>query len=338
VEGLPSMGDHHTNGPVMGPDGWLYFAIGTFTNSGVVGVDNFQFGWLRRYPDLHDIPCSDVTLAGANYSTANPLQPDSGERIVTGAYVSFGTRTERGQVIKGEIPCSGAVFRMRPEGGPLELVAWGFRNPFGLAFAPDGRLFLTENQFDERGSRPIFGAGDLLWEVNPDTWYGWPDYHGPYAVGEGQRYQPPGKDRPRPLLVQYPNEPPEPAVVLGVHASANGFDFSRNPTFGHVGQAFVAELGDEAPTTGKVLAPVGFKVVRVDLQKGVIHDFAVNKGKTNGPASRLGTGGLERPVAARFDPSGTALYVVDFGVLLQSEAGAMPQEATGVLWRITHGQ
>src|SRR3546814_2486252 len=47
LEGLPSEGDHHTNGPAIGPDGWLYFGQGTATNSGVVGPDNYEFGWLR---------------------------------------------------------------------------------------------------------------------------------------------------------------------------------------------------------------------------------------------------------------------------------------------------
>jgi glucose/arabinose dehydrogenase len=50
VEGLPSMGDHHTNRPVVGPDGYLYFGVGTATNSGVVGYDNAKFGWLKRHP------------------------------------------------------------------------------------------------------------------------------------------------------------------------------------------------------------------------------------------------------------------------------------------------
>jgi len=66
----------------------------------------------------------------------------------------------------------------------------------------------------------------------------------------------------------------------------------------------------------------------------VIEDFAVNRGKTNGPASRLGTGGLERPVAVRFDPAGTSLYVVDFGVMTMG-ASPQPRTGTGVLWRIT---
>ena len=56
IAGLPSLGDHHTNGPVIGPDGMIYFGQGTATNAGIVGTDNAQFGWLGRYPEFHDIP------------------------------------------------------------------------------------------------------------------------------------------------------------------------------------------------------------------------------------------------------------------------------------------
>ena len=127
-----------------------------------------------------------------------------------------------------------------------------------------------------------------------------------------------------------------PAAWMGVHAAASGLDFGRSENFGFAGEAFVAQFGDMAPAVGKVLAPVGFKVVRIDTTDGVIHDFAVNRGKENGPASKLKRGGLERPVACRFDPTGTALYVVDFGVLTEDEKGnAKPVPGTGVLWRIT---
>ncbi|HET8644063.1 MAG TPA: glucose dehydrogenase, partial [Vicinamibacteria bacterium] len=87
VSGLPSLGDHHTNGPAAGPDGWIYFGQGTATNSGVVGEDNFQFGWLSRHPDFHDTPCQDVTLAGANFESANPLTADADDRARTGAFL-----------------------------------------------------------------------------------------------------------------------------------------------------------------------------------------------------------------------------------------------------------
>ncbi len=75
-------------------------------------------------------------------------------------------------------------------------------------------------------------------------------------------------------------------------------------------------------------------MVRVDVDSGVVYDFAVNR-DPNGPASKVGGGGLERPIAARFSPDGSALYVVDFGVMIVNEQGPKPQEGTGVLWRIT---
>jgi DNA-binding beta-propeller fold protein YncE len=83
------------------------------------------------------------------------------------------------------------------------------------------------------------------------------------------------------------------------------------------------------------MAPVGFKIVRVNVETGIIRDFATNKGKKNGPASRLGTGGLERPVSVVFSPDGAALYVVDFGVMKMTEMGPQPQTRTGSIWRIT---
>ncbi|RJP74180.1 MAG: glucose dehydrogenase [Candidatus Zixiibacteriota bacterium] len=334
VEDLPSYGDHHTNGATAGPGGWIYFGQGTATNSGVVGPDNAEFGWLHRFPGFHDIPGQDIVLSGVNYTSENPLTPEDDE-VTTGAYVPFGTPTEPGQVIPGRLPCNGSIMRVRPDGSGLELVAWGFRNPFGLAFTADGQLYCTDNMYDLRGSRPLFGAGDLLWKVESGKWYGWPDFHGHHKLTMDERYKPQGDDPVQALLAEPPNEPPDPAAILAVHSSSDGFDFSRNPAFGYVGQAFIAQLGDETPGTGKVFDPVGFKVVRVEVDEGIIHDFAVNRGDHNGPASFLNRGGLERPVACRFDPSGTALYVVDFGVLLQDEAGPHPQPNTGVLWRIT---
>jgi glucose/arabinose dehydrogenase len=341
VDGLPSRGDHHTNGPVLGPDGWLYFGQGTVTNAGIVGEDNAEFGWLRRFPEQHDVPCADVTLRGVNAT--------AGGRT-TGAFASFGTPTRAGQIVRGAVPCGGAVLRVWPHGASasrhapparnetLELVAWGFRNPYGLAFAPDGTLFTSDNGYDDRGSRPVHGAPDLLWAVRRGVWYGWPDFSGGRRLDDGDHFVPPGASKPAPLLATHPNAPPAPAAALGVHASANGFDFGRTAAFGWPGQAFVAEFGDQAPVVGKVTGPVGFKVVRVDVTSGVIEDFAVNRGATNGPASRLGTGGLERPIAARFDPSGTALYVVDFGVLTMSARGSTPHPGTGVLWRVTRAE
>jgi glucose/arabinose dehydrogenase len=336
VDGLPSFGDHHTDGPVMGPDGWLYFGQGTASNSGVVGEDNAKFGWLKRKPQFHDIPGADIVLTGENFTTKDVLNPGAKKKVVTGAFLPFGTPSRAGQVIKGQVKCSGGILRVRPSGSEPELVAWGFRNPFGLAFSPDGKLFVTDNGYDERGSRPLWGTADLLWRVERGKWYGWPDFSAGLPVTDKQ-FKPPLKKGPKFVLAKHPNQPPKPAAIFGVHSSADGFDFSRNASFGHVGEAFVAVLGDEAPAVGKLLHPVGYKVVRVNVDTGVIEPFAVNKGRKDGPASKIGTGGLERPVAARFDPSGKALYVVDFGIIQHDTKGAKPKAGTGVLWKIAKG-
>lgn len=333
AENLPSLGDHHTNGPIAGPDGLIYFGQGTATNSGVVGEDNASFGWLKRNPTFHDIPGGDVTLSGQNFTTRNPLEGGKARKTVTGPFLPFGTPGAAGQIIKGSVPCTGAIMTVPANGGALRLVAWGFRNPFGLAFAPDGALYATDNGYDDRGSRPVWGAGELLWRVEKDKWHGWPDFSGRTRIDDAG-FHPPGGAEVKPALAAYPNEPPEPAAILDCHSSSDGLDFSRSAEFGHVGEAFIAMFGDQAPAVGKTLQPAGFKVVRVDLKSGAIEDFAINKGSTNGPASKIGGGGLERPIAARFNPAGDALYVVDFGILLMDKKGAYPREGTGSLWKI----
>jgi glucose/arabinose dehydrogenase len=333
IENLPSKGDHHTNGPAIGADGYLYFGQGTFTNSGVVGEDNYEFGWLRRNQVLHDIPCADITLKGQNFESSNPLTDDKTDKVSTGAYSAFGTTTTAGLIIKGAVPCSGSIMRLPLEGGSPEVVAWGLRNPFGLAFSPEGKLYVTENGADTRGSRPTYGNGDVLWEINKGTWYGWPDFSAGAPMNT-KDYQTPNRD-PEFILAAHPQTPPKPAAILAVHSSSNGFDFSRSAGFGYSGQAFIAQFGDMAPNVGRIYGPVGFKVVRVDVKSGLVEDFAVNTGKTNGPGSEINRAGFERPIAARFDPSGNALYVVDFGIMSITEQGPSPKKNTGVIWKIT---
>jgi glucose/arabinose dehydrogenase len=343
VVDLPSLGDHHTDGPLYSPDGYLYWGQGTATNSGVVGEDNAQFGWLHRFPDFHDTPCEDVVLEGHNFQSDNPLAENKSDQALTGAFLPFGTPSTPGQVIKGAVPCNGAILRVRvsevprssaPVYSPIEVYAWGFRNPYGLAMGLDGAIYVTENGFDQRGSREIFGAGDILWRVEQGRWYGWPDYSGGRPV-DVRRFKPPFKNAAMKVLQDRGVEIPQPAAFLAVHSSSNGFDFSRSEAFGHVGEAFVAQFGDLAPSVGSVAGPVGFKVLRVNVDNGVSEDFATNHGDKNGPASALNNGGLERPIAARFTPDGSQLYVVDFGVLT-TEGGAKPQQNTGRLWRISH--
>lgn len=330
VTGLP-WGDHQPNYPTPGPDGKLYWGQGTATNLGVVGADNFAYEWLKHFPDRHDFPGADITLTGQNFEYQNVLG-DITETVRSGAYVPFGTETHPGQVIKGRVKCTGAVLRCNPDGSDLELVAWGLRNPYGTAFHPDGRLFCTEHDIDERSRRFIIGDTEDLYEVKQGEWYGWPDFAAgirlddPYW-GDGGR----GRE---PVLANHPNpNPPKPFATFDDHAGANGLDFCRDPEFGFEGDAFVALFGDISPLTARPATPRGFKVVRVNMKTGRISNFAVNK--IQGPASSLPHEGFERPSHCQFGPDG-ALYIVDWGEIeIAPEVGGirMKQE-TGTLWRI----
>jgi glucose/arabinose dehydrogenase len=331
VTGLPGLGDHQTNYPVSGPDGKIYFGQGSATNTGVVGADNFAYEWLPQYPQFHDVPAQDLTLAGRNYEYRNVLG-DMTQTVRSGAYVPFGTETSAGQVITGDTKCSGSILRCDPASGSVEVVAWGLRNPYGVAFHPDGRLFATEHGIDERSGRYIVGDLEDFYEITEGAWYGWPDFASGIrlddpAWGDG------GQGR-EPVLAIHPDpDPPKPFVTFPPHAAPNGVDFCRDPKFGFEGDAFVALFGDLAPVTTRAATPRGFKVVRVDMRAGRVEDFAVNR--IAGPASKLPHDGFERPSHCQFGPDG-ALYVVDWGEIeIAPEAGGVRmQQGTGSLWRI----
>lgn len=333
---LPGRGDHQANYPVVGPDGKLTFGVGSATNAGVVGPDNFTYEWLPKFPRFHDVPARDLTLVGRNFEAQNVLGNLS-ERVRTGAYVPFGTETRPGQVVPGDIRCTGAILRCNRDGTVLEVVAWGLRNPYGLAVHPDGRLFCTEHGIDERGARFIVGDYDDFYEIQPGAWYGWPDF------ASGVRLDDPswgdGGQGREPVLVEPPDpDPPKPFVSFLPHEGSNGVDFCRDAGFGFVGDAFVALFGDLAPvTTPRLTSPRGFKVVRVDLAGRRVVDFAVNK--IAGPASKLPHAGFERPSHCAFGPGpddATALYVVDWGEIeiAPERGGVRVKQGTGTLWRI----
>jgi glucose/arabinose dehydrogenase len=333
LTGLPGRGDHQTNYPVVGPDGRIYLTVGTATNLAVVGPDNWNYEWLRHFPEVHDVPGQDVTLVGTNYDSFDVRAENrEGGRISTGAFVPFATPTEPGQVIRGDVKCSGSVLRCNADGTGLELVAWGLRNPYGKAFSPDGRLYVTEHNIDERGQRHIFGDPEDLYEITEGAWYGWPDYAAGVRLDD-PRWGRRGRGR-EPVIADPPDpNPPRPLVTFEPHSAPNGMDFCRDAAFGFEGDAFVCLFGDLTPNTARQVKPSGYRVVRVDMSTREVVDFAVNK--IVGPASKLPHGGFERPSHCAFGPDG-ALYVVDWGeIKIAPETGGVRmKEGSGALWRI----
>ena len=320
LDNLPGPGNYHTNMVAFGPDGKLYFSQGAMTNTGIVGLDAYELGWLRRLPHAHDIPGYDITLTDVTVETTNPLVDDPHARISTGAFAPFGQRNEVGRRIAASLPCTAAVMRCNPDGSALELVAWGLRNAFALGFLPDGRLLAIDQGADDRGSRPVGNAPDLLVEVREGAWYGWPDFIGDDPITDPQ-YRPTRGPAPTFVLANHEELPPPAPALLRFppHAAAVKFDVASAGTW--AGHILVALFGDEAPMTAPPGPHIGRGVGRIDPSDWSLHPIVASP--------------LSRPIDVRVDPAGHALYILDFGQFeMHAERGVIAEAESGALWRL----
>jgi glucose/arabinose dehydrogenase len=351
IIGLPSMGDHHNNEIAFGPDGRLYVTIGVLTNSGVVGQDNILHGWGPLLTKLHDIPGQDITLTGQNFESGNPLTPaDPNDNATTGAFVPFGNTTQQGQVVRGNPLCNGCVISANLDGSDIQLEAWGLRNPFGLAFNQEGRLFASDNGADERGIRPIMDDDDKFQEIRLNAtdgppFYGWPDFFGSAEPVTDPKFQSPRANGTQlQFLMQNHPEVVKPLALIDHAAAATGLEF-LGQEFGLEGKALVGEFGTIAPAThsphGEIQealegrAIIGQKVIALDLNTGNYTDFI----SLNAPDLSF------RPVGLTYNEDENAFYLVTIGkaeVKTQLPSGEpLPYPIpwaypfTGIVWKIT---
>jgi glucose/arabinose dehydrogenase len=339
VADLPAQGDYGVTDLTVSSTGRIVFGLGTATNSGVVGLDNFATGWIRRYPKVCDQSYSNLKLLGYRFDTPNPNAGlFGGEDVsVTAPFQPFGVSNQTRVPKSPTGKPTGAIYSVSPTGGDLTVEAFGIHVPRGLEYNEFGRLYMTNNGMELRGTRPIQDDPDALLRVVKGTWYGWPDYTADLRpVSEL-----PLNDTTKAMILKsgYPDvsflidqnasnllapTPSRETLVSGVFPSLSGaakFDFvpADGPFNEFAGNAIVALSGDRAPfATGgqRLKGPVGFKVVRVDIDTRQAKDFVYN---TKGvPASLIPKGqvgdALERPIDVKFAPDGS-MYILDLGKL-----------------------
>lgn len=345
IEEIPSGGWHEPGGPIIGPhDGLLYFGHGSVSLNGIVGPAGFTVD-IAKHPMAHDVPGADVTLTGDNDWSRHPaaVYPFITE---TGPYKPYGVPSQKGEKIQGQLWCSTGIWRCKPDGTDVELIAWGVRNPWGMTFSPDGDLYVADLCMEEKDPRPVGQDPGRVWHIKnartphgsvttPD-WYGFPDICGDGLPVDAPEHRPLRGPAPTRLLA----DPPPwagPAVYLNEPHTGNGsLAYCPHEAFGHPGRLFLCQFGTYWPLNS--MRPEhehnGFNVVAIDPSTGQSEVFLSNR--VAGPASaHPGTGGLERPVDCAFSPDGRSLYVLDFGLNTATKNLVVAYAHTGVLWRVT---
>src|SRR5437016_1368424 len=326
ISGLPT-GDHPAE-QITFKDGWIYWSQGSTTNSSVVGRDN------GGGANQQDIPCQDITLSTNLF--------DSGGGVLTSGYSPFNTRRPGATVPafegRTDRACDGAILRAKVNAknpkDTIEPFSWGYRNPYGIRFAPDdhalkGGLFVTENGEDERGARPTNNSPDRLHlaQQNPDgspDYHGWPDRFGfldstqavfnpvggpgddNAAAVVGKPVQPVLAFPPQPITAPLALEPADVAIV--------GLDFVPN-SFVHGpvkrGAALASREGDfgfsksnGTPEEGHDIQLINFSALGAPLQ---LQRFAYNS--TFEQAFVGNIHGINRPVDLKFGPDDCAYLV-----------------------------
>ena len=343
VDGLPNGGWHEPGGPIFSPrDSLMYFAQGSVSQNGVILPQGYTVD-LAKHPLAHDVPGQDVVLTGNNVWSRNPLAPYP-LPTETGPFKPFGERARQGEVVPGQLKCSTGLWRARPDGSEMELLAWGLRNPYGMAFSEDGELYVSDNNMEEKGERAVAEDPDRIWHiksaalphgtVTEPEWYGFPDICADGLPVWDERHLPQMGTAAEPLLDNPPRWAGPAAFIESPHSCMTRLDFCRSDVFGYRGKLFVSEWGTLAPLNSPREHELsnGFRVIAVDVGRGTSEIFLRNA--QLGPASAVGGGGIERPVDCKFHPDGSSLYVLDFGVSRVTRGYMWSFAHTGVLWRV----
>ncbi len=197
-----------------------------------------------------------------------------------------------------------AIWEIDRASGAKRLFASGLRNPNGMAWTSDGRLWTVVNERDELGSDLV---PDYLTSVQDGGFYGWP--YSWYGQHVDPRVTPPRPERVAAAIV--------PDYALGAHVAALGLTnvaagpltaamtAAQAPAVTPMQGMFVGLHGswNRRPHSGYKVVYVAFEGAKpVGLPQDVLTGFVDADGKA-----------LGRPVGVAIDARGALLVADDVG-------------------------
>ncbi|PJI07310.1 MULTISPECIES: PQQ-dependent sugar dehydrogenase [Clostridium] len=225
INNIPNFGDYK-NVQLLATDKYLYISIGSVTNNGVVGKDN---KWIDENPYSFDVTPKNITLKGINFGSGN-----------TGAFVSYKTPNIKGQIIPGHFPGNSSIIIYNIKTDAAETFAWGIRNVTGMDFNNRGKIIAAVGGMEDRGSRPVKGDSDYIYEIGKGKWYGWPDYSGGDPIDS-----PKFKNRNKRILDKVPNiNPPAPIYEYDKVGALDTLAVDKNGFLGIKDSVFVYDKTD----------------------------------------------------------------------------------------------
>ena len=352
VADLPAEGDYGVTDVAISPDGGrLYFGVGSVTNSGVVGADNWE-AWTHKHEQTADLPGVPLKLLGYRFDSPNPRANFFGGNslAVTAPFQPFGQSKQTWVRPPENGKPSAAIYSVSPKGGDVSVEANGLRYARGLAFNAYGRLYATNAGMELRGTRPVKDDPNTLLRVVRGTWYGWPDYSADLWPINDPRFQPPSEmmiksgyaelsfliDHQASGLLR-PDRHTLLQATFPVEAGAARLDFvpADSAFREYRGSAIIALSGNHAEAAGQESAPVGRKIVCVDVDARQTSDFVFNIRNISGRTANETVELLERPVDVKFSPDGS-MYILDCG-RVDYDADGQPKTIyplTGKLYRL----
>ena len=199
ITGLPSA--NHTANQLAFKAGAIFWSVGSASNTAIQDTPGFPPGLPQP-----DIPCRDIVLSNFVFSPSTGQAFECPDAACSGAppdtlsgFSAIGTPPQPGATVPAftgaAAPgiCTGAILQasLADPQHTIQPLADGFRNPFGIRFAPplhplQGQLVVTENGEDIRGGRPVANAPDRLRLALPGSYHGWPDRFGFFDSTQGQ--------------------------------------------------------------------------------------------------------------------------------------------------------
>jgi glucose/arabinose dehydrogenase len=222
--------------------------------------------------------------------TKNLIASPDGRRL----YATVGSNSNVGENGLDKEERRAAVLEIDPATGAIRVFAAGLRNPNGMGWQPDGRLWTVVNERDELGSDLV---PDYLTSVRSGGFYGWPySYWGRHV-----------DDRVKPQNPALVAQAIVPDYALGNHTAPLGLAFSAGTLLPERFRdgAFVGLHGSWNRTP-----PSGYKVIFVPFRDGspagqpldVLTGFLSAAGEARG-----------RPVGVAIDGKGALLVADDVG-------------------------